>query len=262
MTPGTPRPRTLVRQIDDGLRAAADPERAPKEKAYLKSSLAFYGTSVPAIRRVVRSVLTEVPDLDHDGLVALVELLWDTPAREPVHERRRAANEALEARLDLVTPGDLPLIERMLRTSGTWALVDDLAAVVVGHLLATVPGFADRVLDPWIHDEDFWIRRSALLAFLGPLRQGDGDWERFARYADLVLDEKEFFIRKAIGWVLRETSKRRPELVTAWLAPRTHRASGVTVREAVRHLDAPSRDALLAGYRGHRPAVLPGTGDG
>src|SRR5262245_60285477 len=99
-------------------------------------------------------------------------------------------------------------------------------------------------LDRWAADPDFWIRRSALLALLPALNRGDGDWERFARYADAMLEEKEFFIRKAIGWVLREVGKRRPELVYAWLAPRAGRASGVTMREAVRCLPAAQREAL------------------
>ena len=64
-----------------------------------------------------------------------------------------------------------------------------------------------------------------------------------------MLEEKEFFIRKAIGWVLRETAKRRPWLVPDWLAPRVHRASGVTMREAVRPLPADVRERLLTGYR-------------
>jgi len=58
-------------------------------------------------------------------------------------------------------------------------------------------------------DDDFWLRRSAMLGLLRPLRAGGGDFERFARYADAMLEEKEFFVRKAIGWVLREVAKRR-----------------------------------------------------
>jgi 3-methyladenine DNA glycosylase AlkD len=69
-----------------------------------------------------------------------------------------------------------------------------------------------------------------------------------------MLDEKEFFIRKAIGWVLREVGKRRPAEVAPWLAPRTHRASGVTMREAVRYLAPDDRERLMAAYREHRPA--------
>jgi 3-methyladenine DNA glycosylase AlkD len=70
-----------------------------------------------------------------------------------------------------------------------------------------------------------------------------------------MLDEKEFFIRKAIGWVLREVGKRRPDEVVAWLAPRTHRASGVTMREAVRYLPPAARDRLMAAHQEKRPAA-------
>ena len=102
----------------------------------------------------------------------------------------------------------------------------------------------------WAADDDFWIRRSALLALLVPLRRGEtASFERFARYADGMLSEREFFIRKAIGWVLRETGKRQPDLVAAWLAPRAPSASGVTMREAVRYLAPGQRDALMAAYR-------------
>jgi 3-methyladenine DNA glycosylase AlkD len=75
-----------------------------------------------------------------------------------------------------------------------------------------------------------------------------------------MLEEREFFIRKAIGWVLRDTARRRPSLVAGWLAPRVHRASGVTVREAVKPLPPAVRELLLAGYREKRPVTLPGAG--
>lgn len=71
-------------------------------------------------------------------------------------------------------------------------------------------------------------------------------FERFSRYADAMLDDSEFFIRKAIGWVLRDTAKKRPDLVYRWLLPRSSRASGVTIREAVKPLSIPQREAVLA----------------
>lgn len=88
-----------------------------------------------------------------------------------------------------------------------------------------------------------------MLALLPPLRRGAGDFRRFARYADAALDEPEFFLRKPIGWVLRETAKRRPDLVYEWLSPRIARVSGVTLREAVRYLSAAQRDELLTAYQ-------------
>jgi 3-methyladenine DNA glycosylase AlkD len=136
------------------------------------------------------------------------------------------------------------VVERLLRESSTWALVDPLAEHVAGGLVERHPGLA-ATLDRWSGDDDFWIRRSAMLALLRPLRRGDGDFERFGSYADGMLDEREFFIRKAIGWVLRDTSRKRPELVYEWVAPRASRCSGVTIREAVKHLSEAQRAEIL-----------------
>jgi len=133
----------------------------------------------------------------------------------------------------------------MIRGAFTWAYVDGLAANVVGSLVERHPHLAED-LDRWSTDDCFWIRRAALLALMGPLRRGDGDWGRFRRYADLMLDEKEFFIRKAIGWVLREVSKKRPGLVQRYVAKQLGRMSGVTFREAVRRLPEADRTALEA----------------
>jgi 3-methyladenine DNA glycosylase AlkD len=232
---------SLVTEIDAELRGRGTAERAAHEKAYLKSALVHYGVTVPAIRQVAKAAWRAHPELDHGTLTALVELLWAAP----VHERRMAAIELLDLGSPLLDVGDLALIERLLRDARTWALVDGLAASVVGALLARDP-MANAVLDRWAADDDFWIRRSALLAHLRSLRSGAGDFERFARYADRMLDEKEFFIRKAIGWVLRDTARRRPDLVHDWLLARAARASGVTVREAVKPLSPEQRAEILA----------------
>jgi len=160
----------------------------------------------------------------------------------------------LELHAELLRTRDLPLIERLLRESRTWALVDGLAAHVVGGILVRQPGETTAVLDRWATDPDFWIRRSSLLAELLPVRDG-AELGPFLRRADAMLEEKEFFIRKAIGWVLREVGKGRPEEVADWLVPRTHRASGVTMREAVRYLPPGDRDRLMQAYREKRPTV-------
>ena len=241
-------PAATADLLTDELRAVARPERAVQEKAYLKSDLEFLGATVWEIRRVVQAFSKGTP-LTHDDLVALVEALW----AEPVHERRMAAVALLELHPWLLGSGDLPLIERLLRESRTWALVDGLASDVVGGILAASPVKVTPVLDRWATDPDFWIRRSSLLAELRPLRAGE-EMTAFLRRADAMLDEKEFFIRKAIGWVLREAGRRRQAEVIAWISPRTHRASGVTMREVVRHLPAAEADRLMRAYREKRPA--------
>ncbi len=237
-------------RIDAGLRAAGTPARAEQERRYLKSDLHHYGATVPAIRSVVKAALAAEPDLGHDDLVAVVVALWD----RPVHECRMAGVELLDLGSDHLLASDLDLVERLIRESRTWALVDGLAASVAGGLVERYPALV-ATIDRWAGDDDFWVRRSALLALLLPLRRGEGDFERFSRYADAMLDEREFFIRKAIGWVLREASKKQPDRVFAWLEPRAGRASGVTVREAVKYLSEAQRETILAAYRSHPKSI-------
>jgi 3-methyladenine DNA glycosylase AlkD len=229
-------PNRLADEIEERLRAEGTPERAEKEKAYLKSSLDFLGATVWQSRREAKPVAKELES--HDDLVALVQALW----AKPVHERRAVAAFLLEAHVDLLSPSDLPLIERLVRESKTWALVDVLAGDVLGKLLLQHPEAAPQ-LDAWAADDDFWVRRSALLSQLEPLKEG-APFDQFFGYADSMLDEKEFFIRKAIGWVLRDSSKKRPDEVFEWLLPRAERASGVTMREAVKYLSPEQRAAL------------------
>lgn len=222
-----------------------------QEKAYLKSDAEFAGVSVPVMRSLVRSFQagqTAAAGLSRAEVTRLARDLWASP----LYECRQCAVILLERTTAVLTESDIDLVEEFLREAGTWALVDGLAANVAGDLLARYPELGGR-LDLWARDDDFWLRRSALLALMGPLRRGSGDFARFARYADAMLEDREFFIRKAIGWVLRETGKKRPDLVAGWLGPRVHRASGVTVREAVKPLPADVREALLAGYRDKRP---------
>ncbi|MCI4011878.1 DNA alkylation repair protein [Brevibacterium sp. ZH18] len=280
-------PQSLAEVIESELRDRGSSVRATKERAYLKSNLLHYGVGVPGTRAVVRTALRGA-ELDHDGIIALVEALWnstgapdnascagklggagrageltntsrvaelDGVARAgdldgagrgtPIYECRSAATMVLIQKQDRLGAGDSDLFERLLRQARTWALVDPLAGDAVGPLSEYDAEF-DPVLERWASDEDFWIRRSALLAHLRPLRESRGDFDRFSRYADAMLEEKEFFIRKAIGWVLRDTARTRPDMVFDWMLPRAHRASGVTMREAVKHLSPEQRDALLA----------------
>ena len=237
-------------EIERKLREVADPARAEHEKRYLKSDLEFIGVGVPAMRLVVREFLRERGKLGREQLLGLVRALW----QRPIHERKMAAIDLLDRHKKLLLPEDIALIERLLRESLTWAYVDALSEGIAGTLAERYPEL-NEVLDRWSRDEDFWVRRSSMLALLRPIRRGEGDFERFARYAEAMLDEREFFIRKAIGWVLREASKKRPKLVYRWLAPWTHRASGVTVREAVKYLSADQREELLHAYKERRPAA-------
>jgi 3-methyladenine DNA glycosylase AlkD len=226
-------PDALADELLDRLAAHADPVRAASERAYLKSHRDFLGVTVPIARRVVRDVVAAHPELDHDTMVAAATASWDGS----FFECRRAAVELLAQRVDLLTTDDLGSIEALVRDGETWALVDGLSHDVAGRLLeGGVDAQAALTLDRWSSDDSFWLRRASMLALLRSLRASLDEWDRFCRYADRMLGEREFFIRKAIGWVLRDVSRREPEVVRAWVEPRLGAMSRVTRREATKYL--------------------------
>jgi len=233
---------TAAARVEEALRALADPERARQEKKYLKSDLDFLGVGVPVIRRVVTDTARSHPGLPRDDALAWARALWREPgeSRPPVHERRMAAIEVLRRYAKILEPADLALVEASVREAHGWAYVDSLAADIAGTIALRHPA-AWPSIDAWATDEDFWLRRSALLTLLPGIRRGEPDQARFERYAMPMLAEKEFFIRKAIGWVLREISKKDPAYVAAWTRRHLDRMSGVTFAEAVRRL--PEEDA-------------------
>jgi 3-methyladenine DNA glycosylase AlkD len=253
------------------LRAIGSPERAAAERRYLKSDLEFFGVTVPDLRRVVTVAVREQraavkdraddravskdraaykdPGLSKDDMTGWAVELW----REPVHERRMAAVEVLRLALRQLGADDLATVEALIREARTWALVDSLAGDVAGTIALRHPVEAWPIIDGWASDADFWVRRSAILCLLPGIRAGQPDLARFERYAAMMAAEKEFFIRKAIGWVAREISKRDPEWVAAWTAAHASAMSGVTFREAVRRLPPQTADRLRAARQAPPP---------
>ncbi len=233
----TPDHETLMNR----LAAAGDADRAAGAKRYLKSDLTHLGLTMGDLRAELRRWIA-----DRDGVTfSDARALWERPE----HEARMAAVEiAIRIRDDLDTDAIVD-VERWLREARSWAYVDALAVHVAGPLLDRHPD-GGAIRDRWATDPDFWMRRSAMLSLLADLRAGHGDFERFGRYADAMLEEREFFIRKAIGWILRDTGRKRPDLVYQWILPRAHRASGVTMREVRKCLDDTQWDRVEAARHG------------
>ena len=233
--------------LDRELRAAGTPARAQSEKAYLKSDLRFYGTSMPVTRKLAIDYVRTHPDLGRRALRALAEAAYATDS----FELRSVVTAILERRVGVLEERDLPWLLDLVDASKTWAHVDWLAINVIGDVVGRYPASL-RWLPKWAKQKNFWIRRTALLAQHDQLKAGAGDWVLFTRLADTMLDETEFFIRKAIGWVLREVSKKRPKLVYEYLRPRRERVSGLTLREGAKYLSDSQRRSLgLAPWRDH-----------
>ena len=244
------------------LRTGGSSVRAAHDKAYLKSSLRFWGADLPAIRVAVREYCRSRPDLTRAELRAIAEALYETD----VHELRASAIGVLECNRERLVDRDLPWLIELVRRSDSWAYVDLLAPKVIGNVIARDVRSRRRLVK-WAKDESFWVRRAALLAEHDALRAGRGDFALWARLAAGMLAEREFFIRKAIGWVLREVSKKRPALAYAFLGEHRKRVSNLSLQEGAKYLSAAQRKALglprkapWIAREARRKAVKPGTG--
>jgi 3-methyladenine DNA glycosylase AlkD len=185
-------------------------------------------------------------------LLALVRALWAWKN----HVMRSAGIALLERHQQVLGGKDLAMLEALLRASRSWAYVDWLCTRVVAPIVEREPA-QRRVLARWARDPDFWIRRSALLSLLPALRRGEGDFALFERLAVPMLDESEFFVRKAIGWILRDVSHRRPALTAAFVRRHALRLSTVTWREAAKYIPTTDRAAVDA-VRNKRPGATHG----
>ncbi len=217
--------KSVVDSLLDKAQAAGSLERSEHDKDYLKSDLKHFGMTVPDARKTAKWLLAEHPDLRAEPW-ALVEACWDTG----VYDLRSIMSFYLERAT--LGPEAAEHLERLLARCHTWALVDQLAVQVVPR---AKPDYA--TMSRWAHHDDFWLRRAALLADLKELRAGKGNPGRWANLAKPNLSHDEVFIAKAIGWVLREIGKYRPDWTAQFVEANKAEMSALSIREATRHLD-------------------------
>ncbi len=223
-------PEALARELARRLEAAGDSARIPGAQAYMKTSDPFFGVGADAMRAVVKGLAGEHPPVDAAAYRAQIGALWALRVREARYAavdwgRRFPALRTLEA---------LPLFERMIREGAWWDTVDEIARFHVGALLLAHRAVMRPVLEAWVRDPCLWIRRAALVAHQKHRERTD-EAQLFDHCLRLA-PEKDFFIRKAIGWALREYGKARPERVLAFVEAHRGRFSGLTAREALKRL--------------------------
>ena len=224
-------------QIEAALGALADAQQAQGLRAYMLNQFEFLGIRAPARRDALKALLKQ--PFTQDELLALAEALWALPQREFHYT---AVDLLAKQHAHLGTQA-LPRLLRLVQRHSWWDTVDGLAGVVGDILLAARSQDADiqRHADAWLLHKNLWVRRIALLHQLGWRAQTDA--ERLFRYALALGGEKEFFIRKAIGWALRDYARTAPAAVSAFLDQHAQQLSGLTVREAGKHLQRGQTDA-------------------
>jgi 3-methyladenine DNA glycosylase AlkD len=223
----------LVAAVRQVLAEHSDPARAPRMRAYMKSALPYRGVGLPQLRKLARSVYDAHPLPDRIAWEAAVRALWDAAAyREEWYaaivltgHRRYAGYQ---------DPGALPLYEHLVVTGAWWDVVDEVATHRVGPLLRDHPDEIAPVLRRWAGDADHWRRRTAILAQVGA--KGATDTGLLADCLAPSLGERAFFLRKAIGWALREYAKHDPDWVREYVDAHRAGLAPLSVREATKHL--------------------------
>jgi 3-methyladenine DNA glycosylase AlkD len=228
-------PLDLRQKLRAELLRVARPSRAPAMQAYMKSDMPYLGVSAVPFRRVCRQLFAELTFASAAAWRRAVLELW---RKAEYREERYAAFELTgvrhaEAFQDLTA---LPLYEEMIVTGAWWDFVDALAKQRIGELLRRHPGPMGKTLRAWSRCDDMWKRRSAILSQLA-FKQ-DTDLDLLYACIEPSLDSREFFLRKAIGWALRQYAWTDSREVRRYVRAHDARLSPLSRREALKNIKA------------------------
>jgi len=216
--------------VSAGLAERGDPAKAVDMAAYMRTTMPFYGVQADERRKILREARRRFPIDSSDSYRNTVIALWERSHRE---EKYSAVDLAVDEKR-WVSFDHLDLYRRLIVEGAWWDFVDLAAAKLIGRVLSDEPGRMWPILDAWIEDDDMWLRRTAILA---QLKHKDAtNAGKLFDYCLRRADESEFFIRKAIGWALREYAKTDPDAVRGFLSAHGDELSGLSYREAAKHL--------------------------
>lgn len=224
----------LIRDIRDGFAAQANPEIAGPQQAYTKSDLPYYGLKTPAVRGVLKSLLKQHTLRSVDEWDLAIRTLWDTVTHREEWYAAIAIAEYGRYREYRTALDALPLYEHMIRTGAWWDVCDGIAIHLVGGVLMAHREEATATMRQWSIDEHLWIRRCSILSQNRHREHTDTNLLRDCILASM--DDMDFFSRKAIGWALRDYSRTDPAWVVAFVDEFQDRLSGLSTREALKHI--------------------------
>lgn len=226
-------PQQTLRQLRLELKNVADPQKALAMRRYMKSAIPYHGVPAPLQRQVFRRLFADLEFSDSESWKAFVLHIWRN-AR--FREEMYAAIALCELKKAdaFQTPDVLPIYEEIIVTGAWWDVVDTIASHCVGKLLRRHPGRIGRTMRSWSRSPNMWKRRTAIICQLGFRKETD--LQLLYACIEPSLDSKEFFLRKAIGWALRQYAWTDPKEVQRYVRAQEGRLSTLSRREALRNV--------------------------
>ena len=222
--------QSLVEFVQSELTALADPARAEPMAAYMKTEMPFYGVPKPERVTISREIKRRFPAANASQYRQNVLSLWKLPHRE---EKYLAIGYARQFPA-FVEFAQIDLYERLIIEGAWWDLVDEVASPIVSRVVLNHRQQMRPVLERWLDSPVMWLRRAAIICHNG--HKQATDWAQLSDFCLRRAEESEFFIRKAIGWALREYARTNPDAVRTFLRNHGPRLSGLSYREAAKHL--------------------------
>jgi 3-methyladenine DNA glycosylase AlkD len=238
---------SVLQALRERLAAAGDPSRAAGQQRYMKSALPYHGVTNPEVRAICKAVFATYPFDDPDRWRDDVARIWHSAthreerytaldlagqrAARPLQGLPRTARGAVGS--PVLARAALTLYEELVVTGAWWDLVDDIATHRIGALLEYHPFVADE-MRAWSRSDDVWKRRSAILCQIG--RRAETDTTLLLELIEPALNDPSFWLRKAIGWALRQAARLDPDWVRETVERLGPRLSPLSRREAMKHL--------------------------
>jgi 3-methyladenine DNA glycosylase AlkD len=229
---------TLIAALRASFAAHASPAEAVPMQAYMKSAMPFHGIKAPLRRTLMRSAVKASPCTTVGELNATMQALWRGASHR---EERYAAMELARVgpHAGLMDLRLLPLYETMIVEGAWWDICDDISGEAIGALLQRHPTPVKPVLRRWAHSDNLWLRRASIVC-QRRLKTGFDARLLYETILPSIGDSpwaREFFLRRGIGWALRERSYRAPDEVRAFCREYAGQLSPLTLREALRVID-------------------------
>jgi 3-methyladenine DNA glycosylase AlkD len=223
----------LIREVRAALKKAANPEKAPQMQAYMKSAMPCRGVTGPMQKRLWRQIFPAHPLATAREWRDVALSLWRDAAFREERYAAIALTDVPRYRPYRTWPA-LPMLEEMIVTGAWWDLVDPLATHHLGDVLRADPDRVAPLMRRWSTDADMWKRRASILCQIRLKHETD-----LGLLYDCIepnLADTNFFIRKAIGWALRQYAWTDPNAVRRYVTANRARLSGLSVREALKNI--------------------------